>query len=148
MWRCLTLDQTWQATRITFKYCIPYACVLFCRFLSNYPFIAYFLKKKYSLRQNILKKNWGFERGHSHQSQLVFIWVLLKLGLDWEQAARRTLKNCWKRVTGRWIGLYSPTSGQFTGGEPLLRRSDRTLKQFFPYIRSDDVPTSGQAKKI
>ena len=34
MWRSLTLDQTWQATRITFKYCIACACVLLCRFFG------------------------------------------------------------------------------------------------------------------
>ena len=50
------------------------------------PFIAYFLKKIYSLRKNTLIFL-GFERGLSHQSQLVFICVLLELGLDWEKAA-------------------------------------------------------------
>ena len=41
-----------------------------------------FLKKNYSLRQNILKTFKVFERGHSHRSQLVFIWILFELGLD------------------------------------------------------------------
>ena len=66
-------------------------------FIFNCPLIAYFHKKNNSLRQNIFEKTWGFERGHSHQSQLVFIWILLELGLDWEQAARRTWKICWKK---------------------------------------------------
>ena len=65
-------------------------------FIFNCPLIAYFLKKNYSLRQ-IFWKFWGFERGHPHQSQLVFIWILLELGLDWEQAAQRTLKIWWKK---------------------------------------------------
>ena len=52
-----------------------------------------------------------------------------------------------KRATGRCTVLWSSASGQFTGGEPLLRRSDRTLKQFFPCVRLDDVPMSDQAKK-
>ena len=64
-------------------------------FFFNHPFIVYFLKKNYSLRQNTLKI-WGFERSHSHQSQLVFIWILLELGLDWEQAAQRNLKIRWR----------------------------------------------------
>ena len=36
-------------------------------------------------------------------------------------------------------------SGQFTGGEPLLQRSDRTL---LSSVRSDGVPVSGQAKTM
>ena len=135
MWRSLTLDQTWRATRFTYKYCIAYAWMLFCCLSSNCPLIAYFLKKNYSLRQNIFEKNWGFERGHSHQSQLVFIWIFLKLELDWEQAARRNLKirwrsdrtlhrtlmssvrsvhrrwTCYKGVTGCWNSVLS-VSGQ------------------------------------
>ena len=55
MWRSLTLDQTWQATRFTFKYCIAYAWMLLCRLSSIALLIAYFPKKNYSLRQNILK---------------------------------------------------------------------------------------------
>ena len=62
MWRSLTLDQTWQATRFTFKYCIAYAWMLFCRLSSNRPLFAYFLKKNYSLRQNILKNLRVWER--------------------------------------------------------------------------------------
>ena len=38
-------------------------------------------------------------------------------------------------------------SGQFIGGEPLLRRSDWTLEQCSPCVRSEGDPTSGQAKK-
>ena len=62
-------------------------------FCSICPLIAYFLKKNYSLRQNILKKIGRFERGHSHQSQLVFIWLLFELGLDWEQAAGKDFED-------------------------------------------------------
>ena len=60
MWRSLTLDQTWQVTRFTFKYCICMNVVL--SFILSRPFIAYFLKKNYSLRQNILKNLRVWER--------------------------------------------------------------------------------------
>ena len=122
--------------------------MLFCRFSSNHPFIAYFLKKNYSLRQNIFFKKIEGLRGQSYQSQLVFIWILSKLRLDWEQAARRTLKNCCKGVIGRWTELCSPMSSQFIGGELLLRRSDRTLKQCSPSVRSEGDPASDQAKMM
>ena len=128
----------------------------FClSFIFNCPLIAYFLKKNYSLRQNIFeKKNWGFERGHSHQSQLVFIWIFFELGLDWEQAARRILKirrrsdrtlhrtlmssvrsvhrrwTCCEGVTGRWNSVF-PASGQKVLQRPVddeeSRLGDRTL---------------------
>jgi len=77
----------------------------------------------------------------------MFIWVLLKLGLDWEQAARRNIEDSLKKGDQMLDRTLFLASSQFIGGEPLLHKSDRTLKQFFPYVRSDDVPTSGQAKK-
>ena len=43
---------------------------------------------------------------------------------------------CREGVTGRYTGLWCPTSGQFKGGEQLPSRSDRTLKQCFSSVRS------------
>ena len=57
--------------------------------VAPHPFVAYFPKKNYSRRQIILN---FFEdlREVSHISpNLCFFFVLLKLGLDWEKAARR-----------------------------------------------------------
>ena len=75
MWRSLTLDQTWQATRITFKYYIAYACVLFCRFLSITLLLPIFLKKNYSLRQYTLKILRVWERS------LISVPISVYLGL-------------------------------------------------------------------
>ena len=47
-------------------------------------------------------KIWGFERGLSYLSQLVFIWVLLELGLDWEKSSQRKEDNySWKGIERR-----------------------------------------------
>ena len=99
MWRSLTLDQTWQATRFTYKYCICLNVVL--SFCSICPLVAYFLKKNYSLRQNILKNLRVWEKSLT-SVLFVFIWILFMLGLEWEQAA-------WRNI------------------EDLLQKSDRTL---------------------
>ena len=132
MWRSLTLDQTWQATRITFKYCIAYAWMLFCRLSSNCPLIAYFLKKNYSLRKNIFKK---FE-GLREVTHISLNFCLFGSYWSWDLIGNMQHEGHWRfvgeRVTVRCTGLWSPASGQFTGGELLLRRSDRTLKQIFP----------------
>ena len=101
MWRSLTLDQTWQVTRITFKYCIAYAWMLFCRFSSNHPFIVYFLKKNYSLRQNILKILRVWERSLTS--------VPIGVYLDHIEV-------------GTWLGIDSTKDF-----EDLLEKSDRTL---------------------
>jgi len=77
----------------------------------------------------------------------VFIWVLLKLGLDWEQAARRNFEDLLKKSDHKLDRTLLPASGQFTGGEPLLRRSDRTLELCSPCVRSEDDRASGQAKE-
>ena len=76
----------------------------------------------------------------------MFIWILLKLGFDWEQAARRTLKICWKKsdrtlhrtlkssirsVHRRWTccdgvtGLYCSASGQMVVQRSIKRRRSR-----------------------
>ena len=63
-------------------------------FIFNCPLIAYFLKKNYSLRQNIFEIFEGLrEVSHISPNWYLFL-ILLELGLDWEQAARRTLKIC------------------------------------------------------
>ena len=78
----------------------------------------------------------------------MFIWVLLKLELDWEQAARRNIEDLLKKGDRMLDRTLLPTSDQFTGGEPLLRRSDRTLKQNFPHVLSDGGSAFDQAKVI
>ena len=78
----------------------------------------------------------------------MFIWVLLKLGLDWEQAARRNIEDLLKKGDRTLDRTLLPTSDQFTGGEPLLQRSDRTLKLYLSCVRSDGVPASCQVKKM
>jgi len=57
----------------------------------------------------------------------VFIFVLLKLGLDWEKTARRNFKDLLKYGDRMLHRTLFPAFGQFTGGEQMLHRSDRTL---------------------
>ena len=70
------------------------------------------------------------------------------LGLDWEQTPRRNIEDLLKKGDRTMDQTLVLASGQFTGGEPLLHKSDWMLKQFFPYVRLDDVPAFGPAKKI
>ena len=116
-------------------------------FRSICPLIAYFLKKNYSLRQNILKNHEGL-REVTHISPN---WYLFGSYWSWDLIGNRQHEGLWrfarKRVTGCCTGLWSPASGQFTGGELLLRRSDRTLKECSPSVLSIGDPASGQAKK-
>ena len=88
-------------------------------FIFNCPHIAYFLKKNYNLRQNILKKNEDL-REVTHISPN---WCLFGSYSSWDLIGNRqfegSLKICWKRCTGRCIGRCCPVSGQFTGGELL-----------------------------
>ena len=53
----------------------------------------------------------------------MFICVLLKLGLDWEKVAQRNFEDLLKNSDGTLL----PASGQFTRGEQMQQRSDRTL---------------------
>ena len=78
----------------------------------------------------------------------MFIWVLLKLGLDWEQTTRRNIEDLLEKGDRTLDQTLLPASGQFTGGEPLLRSSDRTLKLYLSCVRSKGDPASGQAKKM
>ena len=73
-------------------------------------------------------KIWGFERGLSYQSQLVFICVLLKLGLDWEKVAQRNFEDLLKNSDGTLL----PASGQFTGGEQKREEVTGCWNNTFP----------------
>ena len=52
-------------------------------------------------------------------------WCLFRSYSSWDLIGNRqrrgTLKICWKRTTERCTELCSPASGQFTGGELLLK---------------------------
>ena len=52
-------------------------------------------------------------------------WCLFGSYSSWDLIRNRqregTLKICWKRTTGRYTGHCCPSSGQFTGGELLLK---------------------------
>ena len=128
MWRSLTLDQTWQAPRFTFKNCIAYAWMLLCH-LSSFALliIAYFLKRNYSVRQNIFEKLEGL-REITHISPN---WCLFGSYWSWDLIGIRQREGHWRfaeeRVIRRYTGLWCPASGQFIGGEHLPSRSDRTL---------------------
>ena len=86
-------------------------------FIFNCHLIAYFLKKNYSLRQNIFENFEGL-REVTHISPN---WCLFGSYWSWDLIENRQHEGLWrfagKRVTGRCTGLWSPASGQFTGGE-------------------------------
>ena len=108
--------------------------------------VAYFSKKNYSQRQNILKI-WGYERGLSYLSQLVFIWVLLKLELDWEQAARRNIEYSFKN-SDRTLHRTLDSSVRSVHQRWIeARRSDQMLKQRSSCVWCEGIPASGQSKK-
>ena len=115
-------------------------------FIFNCPLIDYFLKKNYSLRQNIFEKHEGL-REVTHISPN---WCLFRSYWSWDLIGNRQHEGLWrfagKRVTGRCTELWSPVFGQFIGGELLLRRSDQMLKQCFPSVRSDGDPVFGRSK--
>ena len=128
-------------------------------FCSICPLIDYFLKKNYSLRQNILKNMRVWERSLT-SVQLVFIWILFMLGLDWEQAARRkfevllvkvhrtlhrTLLSSVRSVHRRWTTAKGVTghcvcaSGQEGIQRPVDRRKDKLywLWGIYPRVPQD-----------
>ena len=116
-------------------------------FPFDYPFIAYFLKKKYSLRQNILKILRVWERSLTSVPIGVYLG-LIKVG-TW--LGTGSTKEHWRFTkksdrTLDWTLLL--VFGQFTGGEPLLHKSDWTLKQYLSCIRSNDVSAFDQAKMM
>ena len=87
-------------------------------FIFNCPLIAYFLKKNYSLRQNILK---NFE-GLWEVTHISLNWCLFRSYWSWDLIGNRQHEGLWrfagKRVTGRCTGLWCLALDQFTGGEP------------------------------
>ena len=62
----------------------------------------------------------------------MFICVLMKLGLDWEKAARRNFEDLLKNGDRMLHWILLPASGRFTGGEQMQHRSDRTLNSVPP----------------
>jgi len=54
------------------------------------------------------------------------------LGLDWEQAVRRNIEELLKKGDQTLHQTLILASGQFTGGEPFLLRSDWTLHNLQP----------------
>ena len=114
-------------------------------FIFNCPLISYFRWKNNSLRQNIFEKYEGL-REITHISPN---WCLFGSYWSWDLIGNMQHEGLWrfagKRVIGRSTGLWYPVSGQFTGGE-LLLRSDRTLKQCSPSVRSEGDPASGRSK--
>ena len=89
-------------------------------FIFNCPLIAYFLKKNYSLRQNIFEKHEGL-REVTHISPN---WCLFGSYSSWDLIGNRQHEELWrfagKRVTGCCTGLWSPAFGHFIGGEPAM----------------------------
>ena len=62
----------------------------------------------------------------------MLICVLLKLGLNWEKAARRNPEDLLKNGDQTLHRTLFLASGQFTGGEQMQHRSDRTLNSVSP----------------
>ena len=117
--------------------------MLFCRLSSNCPLIAYFLKKNYSLRQNILKNLRVWERSLIS----VPIGVYLDLIHVGTWLGTGSAKGHWRFAGKEWPDAASdsdvqrPVSSQEVN---LLRRSDQTL---LFYVWSEDVSASGRVKK-
>ena len=104
-----------------FEASIDHKTLLCDHMLLLASFIAYFLKKNYSLRQNILKKNEKL-REVTHISPN---WCLFGSYSSWDLIGNRqcegSLKFCWKKCTGRCTRRCCPVFGQFTGGELLVK---------------------------
>ena len=106
--------------------------MLFCRFCSICPLIDYFLKKNYSLRQNIFEKLEGL-REVTHIGPN---WCLFGSYWSWDLIGNKQHEGLWrfarKRVTERCTGLWSPASGQFIGGEPWCKGVTRRWNNVLP----------------
>ena len=110
--------------------------IVVCRLSSNCPFIAYFLKKNYSLRQNILKNLRVWERSLTSVPICVYLRLIgvgtwLGTGStkdhwrfarkEWPDAApdsvvqrpvsSQEVNSCRAGVIKRWNSVF-PTSGQ------------------------------------
>jgi len=102
-------------------------CPLISFFLN---LIVYFLKKNYSLRQNIFKNFEGL-REVTHISPS---WYLFGYYWSWDLIGNRQHEGHWRfaeeSVTRRYTGLWSPAFGQFTGGEPaVIEWSDSAIQR-------------------
>ena len=99
-------------------------------FIFNCPLIAYFLKKNYSIRQNIFEKDKGL-REVTHISPN---WCLFGSYWSWDLIGNRQHEGLWrfagKGVIGRCTGLWCPASGQFTGGELVAKEWPDTKTVF------------------
>ena len=117
--------------------------MLFLSFCSICPLIAYFLKKNYSLRQNILKNMRVWERSLT----LVLIGVYLDLIQVETRLGTGSVKELW-RFTRKDAPdaapdavVQRPVSSQEVN---CYRRSDRTLRLC---VRSGRASASGHSKK-
>ena len=90
-------------------------------FCSICPLIAYFIKKNYSLTQNIFEKYEGLREVTHISPNLCLFASYWSWDLIGNRQREGTMKICWKRVTGRCTGRCCPASGQFTGGELLVK---------------------------
>ena len=101
---------------------------VYCFVISfDYPFIAYFLKKKYSLRQNILKNLRVWERSLTSVPIGVYldlIWVGTWLGIGSAEEHWRFTGKEWPDAASD-SAVQHPVSSQEVNS---LRRSDRTLR--------------------
>ena len=142
MWRSLTLDQTWQATRFTYKYCICMNVVL--SFILICPLICLF-SKNYSLRQNILKNLRVWER--SLTSVLIGVYLdLIRVGTWLGTGSTQDFEDLLEK---EWPDAAPDSDVQRLVSSQevnLLRRSDRMLKQCSPSVRSDGGSASGRSK--
>ena len=114
-------------------------------FLFNLPFIAYFLKKNYSLRQNTLKilRVWEW----SLTSVPIGVYLsLIEVG-TW--LGKGSAKELWRFAT-KWCPDASSDSASSV--RSVHRRwTDASqewpdAEQCFSSVRSEDGPTSGQTK--
>ena len=139
----LNLDQTWQATRFTFKYCICMNVVW--SFILNRPLLHIFFKKRnYSLGQNILKNMRVWERSLISVPIGVYLDLIRVgtwLGTGNTKDIEDLLEKEWPDAAPD-SKVQRPVSSLEVN---LLRWSDRTL--LFS-VRSDGGSASDQAKAI
>ena len=98
-------------------------------FPFDYPFIAYFLKTNYSLRQNTLKNLRVWERSLTSVPISVYL-CLIEVG-TWlgTGSAKEPWRIAEKMATGRCTELWILASGQFTGGKPTtMEWSDSAIQ--------------------
>ena len=129
-------------------------------FILNCPLIAYFLKKIYSLRQNILKNLRVWERSLSSVPIGVYLnligvgtWLGTGSTKDFEDllekewpdvapdsdvqrpVSSQEVNCCWEGVTGCWNSVFL-ASGQMVIQRPVDRRRRRLLAPDSGCVRS------------